>query len=68
MSSPGPTDENRNQTFVHAPANEPVGLDVSAFDRPQRQDQDMPDATPQKSDTEIINECLQKHVTFSNVM
>lgn len=28
----------------------------------------MPDATPQKGDTEVINECLQKHVTFSNVM
>ena len=72
-ASPDPNNEQqpavgRNQTFVAAPANDPVGLDVSAFDRPQRQDQDMPDATPQKSDTEVINECLQKHVTFSNVM
>ena len=57
-------------TFVHAPqGNEPVNLDMSAFDK-QAQDADMQGASsvPVKSDTEIINECLQKHVTFSNVM
>ena len=48
-----------SQTFVQAPqGNEPVGLDVSDFDRP-RQDQDMPNQhTQMKSDTEVINECL----------
>lgn len=41
-----------------------MNLDMSAFGK-QAQDAEMP---PVKSDTEIINECLQKHVTFSNVM
>lgn len=43
---------------------------MSAFGK-QAQDADMQGVNqvpPAKSDTEIINECLQKHVTFSNVM
>ena len=49
-----------------APSNEPVNLDMSAFAKKPAQDEAM--NTSLKSDSEIINDCLQKHVTFSDVM
>ena len=68
-------DVSRHTTFVQAPqGNEPVGVDMSAFEKPMRamnDDSEMAGGNtgpPQKSDTEIINECMQKHTTFQNVM
>ena len=58
-----PRPQEISQTFVQVPSNEPINLDMSAFAKNQAQDEAM--TTPIKSDTEIINECLQKHVTFS---
>ena len=51
-------------TYVRAPKDEPVDLDMSAFDRPGESE----NAESQKKDIDIINECMEKHQTFNGVM
>jgi hypothetical protein len=61
MQSPN-NDETCRTTYVQAPKDEPINLDMSAFDRPAEGEE------TQKKDIEIINECMDKHGTFNGVM
>jgi hypothetical protein len=61
---PEPNEDISRMTYIQAPKDEPVNLDMSAFDRPS----DNENAESQKKDIEIINECMEKHQTFNGVM
>lgn len=58
-------------TYIKAPKDQPVYLDMSDFDhqRPVEHSNIMDDEQEQqKKDIEIINECMERHTTFSGVM
>jgi hypothetical protein len=59
-----PAEDISRMTYIQAPKDEPLNLDMSAFDRPS----DNEAADNQKKDIEIINECMEKHQTFNGVM
>ena len=50
------------QTFIEAPQDDPVNLDMSSFAKELKADEEM--LPPLKSDTDIINEAMAKHITF----
>lgn len=52
-------------TFVKAPTNEPINLDMSAFDKPIEHSNLIDDG---KKDIVIMNECMERHQMFSMVM
>lgn len=55
-------------TYVQAPRDEPVNLDMSAFDKGGQQNQVGNREDEEKKDIEIINECMERHTTFNGVM
>ena len=50
-------------TYVKAPTNVPVGLNMEAFENKAVQNEDS-----SKKDVDIINECMDRHNTFNGVM
>ena len=61
---PEANEDTSRMTYIAAPKDEPVNLDMSAFDRPGEAE----NVDTQKKDIEIINECMEKHQTFNGVM
>lgn len=58
-------------TYVQAPKDEPLNLNMSEFDKPQIQHSSFNNEQQienQKKDIDIINECMQRHQTFNGVM
>lgn len=58
-------------TYVKAPKNEPIDLDMSAFRGHAPKEKATPDQDPEedsKMDLEIINNCMERHSTFHTVM
>lgn len=53
-------------TYIKAPTNEPVNLDMSDFDKQNMGS--VPAGQSEKQDIEIINECMERHSTFNGVM
>jgi len=63
-------DENVSRvTYIKAPKNEPIDLDMDDFKPPK--EQYIPPQDPEedsKLDLEIINSCMERHSTFHTVM
>lgn len=53
-------------TYVRAPKDEPVNLDMSDFEKHAPMEPTNQDSG--KKDIEIINECMDRHTTFNGVM
>lgn len=71
MQNQAPTQEDGDtvsrMTYIQAPKNEPINLNMSEFG--QQQPLVSNDAgLAEKKDIDIINECMDKHDTFKSVM
>ena len=55
-------------TYIKAPKDEPLNLDMSAFDKQGAIDRQGSSQDSSKKDIEIINECMERHTTFNGVM
>jgi hypothetical protein len=59
-------------TYIKAPKNEPIDLDMDAFKGPTpTKEKSNPIADQEensKLDLEIINNCMERHSTFHTVM
>ena len=53
-------------TYIQAPKNEPINLNMSEFGQAPLVNQDA--GLAEKKDIDIINECMDKHDTFKSVM
>jgi len=62
-----PEDVNHvsRMTYVKAPVDEPLNLDMSAFDKVA--DTSAPEDSS-KRDLEVINQCMERHQTFNSLM
>jgi hypothetical protein len=56
-------------TYIQAPKDAPIDLDMRDFENQAPiESSSLNNAEAQKKDIEIINECMERHTTFNNVM